>query len=51
MEQEVEMWKNTAKVYKRRYETMRNMAIFSVSFVVGFVAVVLIAIGLRLLLG
>ena len=27
MEQEVEMWKNTAEVYKRRYEAMRLMAL------------------------
>lgn len=42
MEQEVEMWKNTAKVYKRRYETMRNLALVNASFAAAIAVLMLI---------
>lgn len=29
MEQEVEMWKNTAAVYKRRYEAMHRLVLLN----------------------
>lgn len=42
MEQEVEMWKNTAKVYKRRYEAMRNLALANASFAAAITVLMLI---------
>lgn len=42
MEQEVEMWKNTAKVYKERYETMRNLAVANALFAEAIAVLMLI---------